>query len=812
MARKLEIETYNAKRDFSKTAEPKGRKSSKDGHLFVVQKHEASRLHWDFRLELDGVLKSWAVPKGPSLDPDDKRLAVRTEDHPIDYADFEGTIPESEYGGGTVMLWDRGTWTPEPGKNPSKTIEEGHLHFRLDGKRMKGDWVMFRLKGRPGEKQQPWMLKKVDDSFAGGSGELVDCCLTSVTSGRTMAEIESGKKAPPPKKRSSKSMPELKFRPLQLATLVDAVPTGSDWIHEYKYDGYRLLLATGEDGAGAWTRNGKDWSERFAAIVAAAAKQLPPGCLIDGEAVALDDNGKPDFALLQRSLKDDGSAALDFFAFDLLLDRGEDIHSLPNVERKARLAALLKSAAPPIHYAEHILAKGEEMFAAICKQGGEGIISKKASAPYSGRRGRNWLKIKCINRQEFVIVGWTNSDRKRGFRSLIVATRNGAGLTYAGKVGTGFTMDMIDDILAKLEKIETSKATVEVPRGDTKGAHWVKPTLVAEIAFTEFTSNGTLRHPSFLGLREDKPAKSVKRETAKAMAAKADAPARFGVNISSGDRVIFPEGKFTKGDLADYYTAIAPLFLRDGARRPMTLVRCPQGRGKQCFFQKHDTGGLGPTVKHVPIKEKDGTLQDYLWLDNGAGLLACVQMGTIEFHGWGSRIKPLEKPDRMVFDLDPDEGLDWSTVKQAARELRRLLSDLGLVSFAMLSGGKGIHVIVPLDPSAKWPKVKDFAERFSRAVAADLSDMFTANIRKKERKGRIFLDWLRNQRGATAVMPYSVRARENAPVAAPIDWNELDEMAGAAAFTLADVDTLIERGSSRALSGWGQAKQQLPDT
>ncbi len=359
-----------------------------------------------------------------------------------------------------------------------------------------------------------------------------------------------------------------------------------DWIHEYKYDGYRLLLATSAKGATAWTRNGKDWSERFAGIVAAATAQIPPGCLIDGEAVALDEKGKPDFALLQRSLKDDGSAALNFFAFDLLVDRGEDLHALPNIERKARLAALLKGAAPPIRYAEHIMAKGEEMFAAICKEGGEGIISKKASAPYSGRRGRNWLKIKCTNRQEFVIAGWTNSDRKRGFRSLILATRDGAGLTYAGKVGTGFTMDMIDEILAKMDKIETKTAPVAVSRADAKGAHWVKPVLVAEIAFTEFTSKGTLRHPSFLGLREDKPAAKVKRESVRTLIDNVDAPDRFGVKISSEDRVIFPEGKFTKGDLADYYTAIAALFLRDGARRPMTLVRCPQGRGKQCFFQK----------------------------------------------------------------------------------------------------------------------------------------------------------------------------------------------------------------------------------
>ena len=811
MAAKLDIATYNKKRDFAKTAEPKGKKGRAKGDSFVVQKHDASRLHWDFRLEMDGVLKSWAVPKGPSIDPGDKRLAVRTEDHPLDYGTFEGTIPQGEYGGGTVMLWDRGRWIPEPGKDPTETIEEGHLHFTLEGERMKGEWVMFRLKGRPGEKGEPWMLKKVDDQFTGPGDELVERALTSVTTGRSMEEIAAGKNAPKAKvvkaKKASKPPP---FQPVQLATLTNAVPSGSDWIHEYKYDGYRLLLAVGEGGAVAWTRNGKDWSHRFAGIVAAAGEQLPPGSLIDGEAVALDDKGKPNFGLLQRRLKDDGSADLQFFAFDLLVDGGDDITKLPNIERKGRLAALLAKASDPIHYADHVVAKGEALFGAICKEGGEGIISKKASAPYSGRRGRSWLKVKCTNRQEFVIAGWTESDKQRGFRSLILATRDGptdkGKLTYAGKVGTGFSMDLIDELLASLKRIEAKTPAVAVPRADARGAHWVKPELVAEIAFTEFTSAGTLRHPSFLGLREDKPAKAVRRETA------TPAPAPdHGVKISNPDRVIFPEAKLTKGDLASYYAAVEAIFLKDGARRPMTLVRCPQGRGKACFFQKHDTGGLGEHVHHVPIKEKDGSTEDYLWFDDPRGMLACVQMGTIEFHGWGSRIKPLEKPDRLVFDLDPDEGLDFEAVRTGAKRLRALLADLGLVSFALLSGGKGVHVVVPLDATVPWPKVKSFAERFSRAIAEAEPELFTANIRKKERKGRIFLDWLRNQRGATAVMPYSARARDNAPVAAPIDWSELDTVPGANAYTIKDAELLLERAGSKLLAGWGEAKQALPD-
>ncbi len=825
----LDIETYNRKRDFSKTAEPKGRKLKGReikgrGDSFVVQKHDASRLHWDFRLELDGVLKSWAVPKGPSLDPDDKRLAMRTEDHPLDYGGFEGTIPKGEYGGGTVMLWDQGRWIPEPGKDPRKTIEEGHLHFTLDGERMKGEWVMFRLKPRPGEKAEPWMLKKVTDDYANeeAGDALVDECVTSVTTGRTMAEIASGsdvwrsnrggRKGGRARKKSGQGPPP--FEEPQLATLVDAAPTGPDWIHEYKYDGYRLLIATGDGAATAWTRNGKDWSDKFRAL-ARAAVELPPGCLIDGEAVALNDKGKPDFQLLQSTLKEHKGANLAFYAFDLLVDRGEDIKKLPNLERKQRLAALLKGVAPPILYGDHVIGKGEALFDAICKESGEGIISKKASAPYRGARTRNWLKVKCIQRQEFVVVGWSESDKRRGFRSLLLGLREGRKLTYAGKVGTGFNTKMIEDLMARMAPLETDKAPLEAPRADRKGAHWIEPKLVAEIAFAEFTSDGILRHPSFIALREDKPAKEVVREVPKKLTEseiKGDraTATSFGIAITNPDRVIYPEDGLTKQDLADYYARIEVLMMVDAGRRPITLIRCPQGRGKHCFFQKHDSGAMGEHVKHIPIKEKDGEVADYLYFGDARGLLACVQMGTIEFHGWGSRIDKVEYPDRLVFDLDPDVGLDFAAVRSAAERLRGLLADLGLKSFPLLTGGKGIHVVVPLDRSAKWDKVKSFAERFSRAVAEAEPERFTANIRKVQRKGRIFLDWLRNQRGATAVLPYSARAREGAPVAAPIAWEELDEYKGGNTFSIRDADRLIDRASSKLLAGWGQAKQALP--
>jgi bifunctional non-homologous end joining protein LigD len=821
----LDIETYNKKRDFKKTAEPRGRKLRGKGDSFVVQKHEASRLHWDFRLELDGVLKSWAVPKGPSVDPDDKRLAMRTEDHPLDYGTFEGTIPEGEYGGGTVMLWDRGRWIPEPSKDPSKTIEEGHLHFTLEGERMKGEWVLFRLKPRPGERGEPWMLKKVTDDFANPEDgeELVDNGTTSVTTGRTMAEIAAGKDVWKSNRGGSKGgrtttkagTPPPKFMEPQLATLVDEVPTGTGWLHEYKYDGYRLLIATGDKAATAWTRNGKDWSDKFRALVK-SADALPAGCLIDGEAVALGKDGKPDFQLLQSTLKDRKGANLAYYAFDLLVDRDKDIRKLPNIERKARLAALLQGVSAPILYGDHVIGKGEALFDAICKQGGEGIISKKASATYQGKRTKNWLKVKCILRQEFVIIGWSESDKRRGFRSLLLATRDKKKLTYAGKVGTGFNARSIEEMMERMAPLEVKDAPVEVPRADRKGAHFIEPKLVAEIAFTEFTSDGILRHPSFIALREDKPAKDVKRETAQHLPKTTKGPelataASIGARITNPDRAIFPEEKLTKGDLADYYAAVEPLIMIDAANRPMTLIRCPQGRAKKCFFQKHDSGSFGDSVKHIPIKEKDGATEDYLYFDSIQGLLACVQMGTIEFHGWGSKVDKVEYPDRLVFDLDPDVGLDWALVKKAAVRLRDLLEDLGLVSFPLLSGGKGIHVVVPLDASKDWPAVKSFADRFSRAIAEAEPELFTANIRKVQRKGRIFLDWLRNQRGATAVMPFSARAREGAPVSAPVAWAELDDFESAHHFSIRDARLLLDRAGSKALAGWGEAAQSLPD-
>ncbi|SFR97160.1 DNA ligase D [Sphingomonas jatrophae] len=836
---------YNAKRDFTRTAEPKGELADSAGNIFMVQKHAATRLHWDFRLELDGVLKSWAVTRGPSLDPDDKRLAVRTEDHPLGYATFEGTIPKGDYGGGTVMLWDRGTWTPHPGKDPRKTLEEGHLHFTLEGERMKGEWIMIRLKPRGREKNENWLLRKVADDHAGGGDDLVARAVTSVATGRTMEEIAAGVEAKPAAKAKASAAPRARksataaktprprgkasnaappaFRDVQLATLVDAVPAGAGWLNEVKYDGYRALVAVGGGKARAFTRTGLDWSDRFGSVVEAAAAQIPGTALIDGEMVVLDANGRPSFQALQAALKEGGD--LHYFAFDLLEQDGEDLTALPNIERKGRLAALLEGVQPPLHYAEHIEGGGEKLFASLCGEGYEGIIAKRADAPYRGRRSQAWLKVKCLRRQEFVIVGWTPSDKgARGFRSLLLGVHEDGRLRYAGKVGTGFDAATLAELSARLKRIERKTPTVEAPRAAVRGAHWVKPALVAEIAFTETTGDGVLRHPSFLGLREDKPAADVTVETPVAVTppakgkAKAKAPPAptepadsfAGIRITNPDRVIYPEARITKGQLAAYYAAVAEPMLQWAANRPVSLVRCPQGRAKHCFFQKHDAGSFGEHVHHVPVREKDGSEQPYLYVEDAAGLIACVQMGAIEFHGWGASAGDVERPDRLVFDLDPDEGLDFAAVRNAAVMLRDALAGMGLVTFPMVTGGKGVHVVAPLDASVAWPEVKDFASRFARAMEAAHPDRFTANMKKVQRTGRIFLDWLRNQRGATAILPYAARARPNAPVAAPITWDELAGMDAAGRYTIADAAELIARAGSPALRGWGVADQALP--
>lgn len=802
------LDPYNAKRNFALTAEPKGvaaKRRKAGGNRFLVQKHDATRLHYDLRLEIDGVLKSWAVTRGPSTDPDDKRLAVRTEDHPLAYADFEGIIPAKEYGGGTVMLWDEGTWRPISGKSAAD-IDDGHLHFTVDGQRMKGEWLLVRMKPRAKEKRENWLLRKVEDAHSGHGDTLVEQALTSIRTGRTMQQIADGAPAPARKtsggSRAKVALPA--FRQPQLATLVDSVPTGSDWLHEIKFDGYRCLIAAAGDRVVIHTRTGLDWTDRFRSIADAIAALDLSGALIDGEIVTAGKDGNPSFSALQAALKE-GRQDFTLFAFDLLAAEGKDLTPLTNIERKQRLAALLPDAGI-VRVAAHIVGSGEKLFDAMCQAGQEGIISKRADARYVGRRTRAWLKVKCTRRQEFVIIGWLPSEaRGRAFRSLLLAQQGDDGLVYAGKVGTGFDSDMMESVAAAMKPLARKTAPVDAPKAEVRGARWISPTLVAEVAFAEFTADHVLRHASFIGLRTDKPATDVRRE--KPAAIPPDPPPR----ITNPDRIIFPESAITKGELAAYYQTIAPLMLPWASFRPISLVRCPQGRAKQCFFQKHDSGSFGDDVHLVDITDKSGKAEPYIFIKDSAGLTACVQMGTIEFHGWGARSDAVELPDRMIFDLDPDEALGFDAVKDAALHIRDQLADIGLTSFAMLSGGKGVHVVVPLRPAAEWPAVKDFASRFATALAQAQPDRFVATMAKARRKGRIFIDWLRNQRGATAVLPYSARARPKAPVAVPVGWHELASIDAANYFTIGDANQLIERASGKDLAGWGLADQALPD-
>ncbi|GGJ41959.1 DNA ligase D [Sphingopyxis bauzanensis] len=597
------------------------------------------------------------------------------------------------------------------------------------------------------------------------------------------------------------------FRSLQLAKLVDQVPSGNDWLHEMKYDGYRLLLAIGGGEARAYTRSGLDWSDRFAPLLKAAGELKLGSALIDGEAVVVDGDGRSNFQALQNALKAD-PGAIDFYAFDLLELDGEDLTALPLRTRKTKLEKLLPEKNRRLRYSDHIAGNGEDLLKRFCSAGLEGVISKKADGKYVGARSGSWLKTKCIRRQEFVVVGWVPSDKKRAFRSLMLGVHEKGQLRYAGKVGTGFDAAELERLAALMKPLEQKAATVSAPRSETRGAHWIKPVLVAEIAYAEMTREGTLRHPSYLGLREDKRPGAVTLETEAADFAAGSAAA---VAISSRDRVIYPESDITKGDLADYYAAVAAIMLPWAGSRPISLVRCPQGRAKKCFFQKHDAGAFGDAVQQVAITEKDGDSEPYLYVDTPEGLLTCVQMGTIEFHGWGARVEDVEKADRLVFDLDPDEGLDFEAVRRAACQFRDILQDIGLASFPMLTGGKGVHVIAPLTPRAEWPEVKDFARRLAQAVAQNDPDNFTAALSKAQRKGRIFVDHLRNQRGATAVMPYSARAREQAPVAAPISWKEMATIDKASHFHIGDTKTLLRRAQSKALAGWGRASQALPD-
>ncbi|HZZ69928.1 MAG TPA: DNA ligase D, partial [Phenylobacterium sp.] len=832
---KSKLARYRAMRDFSKTEEPSGaEKTVASSQLrFVIQKHAATRLHYDFRLELDGTFKSWAVTRGPSLDPADKRLAVEVEDHPLDYGDFEGTIPKGQYGGGTVMLWDRGYWAPEPGTDPHKGLKSGDLKIVLDGERLKGGFVLVRMRRREREKKNNWLLIKHHDGWAleDHGGALVEEETTSVASGRTMEEIAAGKGKGPTRFMTGKARgaakrvwnsnkgeaaenrkaaaplraapaPKLKAAALpgfvapQLAKSVDRPPQGAGWGHEIKFDGYRLQLRVEGGRATLKTRTGLDWTAKFKEIGQDA--EAFPDCLIDGEACALDHNGSPDFAALQAALSDGKTQDLIFFAFDLLFADGADLRNLPLSERKARLKALLdaapKASAKRIRYVDHFEIAGDAVLQSACRMALEGIVSKRLDAPYRSDRSETWQKSKCRAGHEVVIGGWTGETGQ--LRSLLVGVNKGDKLIYVGRVGTGFGREKVAHVLPRLVKLEAAASPfsgVGAPRKEAN-IHWAKPELVAEIEFAGFTGEGKVRQAAFKGLREDKPAGDVVAETpapaAKAKLAepapkakagavkKASSPIVMGVTLSHPDKALWPDGgdgePVTKLELAQYLETVGPWMMPHIKGRPCSIIRTPDGiDGEQRFFQRHVGKGSSALISEVKVF---GDHKPYLQIDRIEALAALAQSGATEFHPWNCQPFQPETPGRLVFDLDPDEDIPFARVIEGALEVKARLEALGLVAFCKTTGGKGLHVVTPLkDGKGKtdWPVAKQFAQDVCLAMAADAPDKYVVNMAKAKRVGRIFLDYLRNDRLSTAVAPLSPRARPGAPVSFPLTWDQV---------------------------------------
>ncbi|HTI03628.1 MAG TPA: DNA ligase D [Acidisoma sp.] len=805
------LDRYHEKRRFSDTPEPRGtRRRRKAGALrFLVQKHDATRLHYDFRLELDGVLLSWAVTKGPSLDPADKRLAVRTEDHPLEYGDFEGIIPKGNYGAGTVMLWDSGTW--EPIGDPHEELEKGKIAFNLHGEKMRGRWALVLMR-KASEKRENWLLIKERDEEASETRDLIDEMPDSVASGRDLAAIaaEGGiwRSAPEggadaKKARAANPHKRPGFVAPELATLVAAPPQGQDWLFEVKFDGYRIEIAASGEDVRAYSRSGLDWTERFPRLVAAAKSLDLDGALIDGEAVVMDAEGRSDFGLLQHALES-GKGEIAYMAFDLLHEGGKDWRPRPLAERKARLQALLAPAEKDgvLRYSDHIAADGGALLAMARDKELEGIMAKRADRPYRSGRSEAWVKIKVAQAQEFVILGYRPSEKKRAFSSLLLGLQEEGGLRYVGRVGSGFSAETLDRLAEEFRRLAASKpAALDIPHDVLREAKWVKPELVVEIAFGGWTRDKLIRQGRFMGVREDKPAKEVTREEPAPKTRRSKPKERegddsaLGVILTHPDKVLFPDCGVTKRDLAAYLAAAAPHLMPYAADRFVSLVRCPDGIEEDAFFQRHPGRGMDPSWHHAPVRTTHGS-EEYLYFTEARALPAAAQLSVIEFHIWGSDRAHLEQPDRIVFDLDPDEGLPFTRVKDAAFLMRDVLEALGLRSLPLLSGGKGIHVVVPIQPDHDWQSVKEFAGELSRRVAADKPDLYVATMSKAKRKGRIFIDHFRNERGATAIAPFSPRARPGAPVAWPVSWAELSRMKAANVVRLQDAAAMLNEPSA----------------
>ncbi len=815
----MSLRDYDRKRRFDQTPEPDSHEAAgtRTGHrpIFVVQLHHARARHYDFRLEADGTLKSWAVPKGPSLRVGEKRLAVEVEDHPLSYASFEGDIPEGNYGAGHVDVFDHGTWASDG--DPLEAIAAGKLDFVLHGGKLNGGWKLIRTNLRG--KQKQWLLIKREDEFAQDleADDLIGAKPKAAKALATSKKPRIGRKSSVPTKRSqsgawtgralkiegalSRSYPA-GFAP-QLASSRDTAPAGEDWLHEIKWDGYRMMADLVDGKVKLRSRGKLDWTKKFPEV-ASAVEALPVKDLrLDGELVVLDKQGRSDFSALQRALDGTSKQPLRYVVFDMPSIAGVDLSQAPLVERKSLLKQLLGKRPGVVAYSEHVLGHGPDVFAASKAKGLEGIVSKRADSHYSQSRSNAWAKVKHEDTDEFVIVGYTLPKGSRsGFGSLLMALPEKSGFRYVGRVGTGFDEAMLASLHKTLEKRQTPRASVELPAHvpfSAGSVRWVKPGLVAEVAFRGWAKEGLLRQASFKRLREDKRMRDL------------DPPTEHEVAITHPERIVYKQDKISKGQVADYYREVADWLLPEMAGRPLSIVRCPDGAQGQCFFQKHHSDALGNHVQSVALKQKSGK-EDYLYVDDAQGLLELVQMNTLEFHPWGSKVKAPEKPDRLVFDLDPGPGVSWTKVKAAARDIRARLQEAGLESYLRLSGGKGLHLVVPIATGPSWDEVKDFCGAFAEAMAAHAPDKYVATMSKAKRNSVVFIDWLRNGRGATSVCSWSLRAREHATVAMPLRWEELAKVSSPGMYTLARA---LKRARSLRADPWegiDTLQQELPGT
>ena len=775
-------ERYREMRDFTATPEPRGRVAKKKAKAlrFYIQRHAATRLHYDFRLELEGVLKSWAVPKGPSLDPADKRLAMQTEDHPLDYGDFEGVIPEKQYGAGEVLLWDKGVWTPED-RDALEALRKGRLHFRLDGEKLHGSWILTRTRGN--EDRPAWLLiKRHDDEAKSGY---------DVTAERPESVKPPATRA---KRGHAKYGHQMELPPFitpQLATLVTEPPTTGDWLYEVKHDGYRMLARLATRDARLFTRSGKDWTERLPSLATALKRLKLEGTWLDGEIVVLRSNGRASFQALQNAFDFGRDGEIVYYVFDAPFLKGEDLRALPLAERKKKLrAALGKSSA--VRFSDHLAGEAHEVLDKACEMGLEGLIGKATDAPYVAGRTKTWIKLKCRQRQDFVIAGYTAPGGSRtGFGALVLGVHDvpGGKLKYAGKVGTGFDEQLLEMLTRRLSKLKRPDSPLVNPPRE-KGIEWLRPQLVCEVAFAERTDDGILRQASFMGLREDIPATSVSEERAQkppedktpARAKGARRPLNrgpatsdnvvHGIKITHPERIVYPALGFTKLDLARYYDSVGELIVPQLAKRPLTLVRCPDGVEKECFYQRHLAMGASPgEVKTV--KRERSSKGYYIYIDSHSALITLVQNGAVEMHTWGAKVPHAQRPDRITLDLDPDEGLPWEKLVRATEMTRTIVEALKLKCFLKTTGGKGLHVVLPIAPKLPWAEVKEFSRLIAEFLVRAEPALFTAKVAKERREGKVFVDYLRNSETASAVAAFSARARPNAGVSTPLAWDEL---------------------------------------